>query len=97
MPFCGKRPASCEGPVLVDDAGVAHFAGLQTCGSIWEDPCCSALIRAARAEEIPQAASAWCNAGNSVFLAAMTVPHDQGLPRCGRCPLALQERRTRRA
>lgn len=79
--FCGKRPASAtEGPILVDKAGVAHFAGLQTCGSIWDDPCCSAVIRSARAEEISAAAAVWCEAGNSVFLAAMTVPHDQGMP-----------------
>jgi hypothetical protein len=79
--YCGKRAASVtEGPVLVDNCGVSHFAGLQTCGSIWDDPVCSSHIRAARAEEISAAASVWCQAGNSVFLAAMTIPHDQGMP-----------------
>lgn len=79
--YCGKRPASVlEGPVLVDNCGVSHFAGLQSCGSIWDDPVCSSHIRAARAEEIAQAASVWVLAGNSVFLSAMTVPHDQGMP-----------------
>ena len=78
--FCGKRPSStAQGPVLVDNCGVSHFSGLQTCGSIWDDPVCSAHIRPVRAEEISQGASIWCQAGNSVFLAAMTVPHDQGM------------------
>jgi len=65
--------------VLVDNRGVSHFSGLQSCGSIWDCPPCSAKIRGARAEDISAAAAVWCNAGNTVFLAAMTVPHDQGM------------------
>lgn len=58
---------------------VAHFSGLQSCGSIWACPVCSAKIRNGRANEISAAAAAWDLAGNSVVMMTLTFPHDLGM------------------
>lgn len=59
--------------------GVAHYCGLVTCSSIWGCPVDQAKIRNVRAAEISLAAANWVNAGNSVFQAAFTMPHDFGM------------------
>jgi hypothetical protein len=59
--------------------GVAHYAGLETCGSIWACPVCSAKIRNARGGEISAAAARWDLAGNSVYMVTLTMPHDFGM------------------
>jgi hypothetical protein len=64
---------------IKDNAGVAHYAGLETCGSIWACPVCSAKIRNTRAEEISGAAARWDLAGNSVYMVTFTAPHDLGM------------------
>jgi hypothetical protein len=54
---CGKVPI---GDVAVKTAGgIAHYAGLASCGSIWACPCCSAKIRNTRGIEASTAAAAW--------------------------------------
>ena len=75
---CGRVPTG-EGVTVVDHAGVAHYAGLTTCGSIWACPVCSAKIRAGRAEEIAAGAASWDQAGNSVYMITLTAPHDMGM------------------
>jgi hypothetical protein len=77
---CGRVPVAGDGYVaLKDNAGVCHYAGLATCGSIWACPVCSAKIRNARAEEISAAAARWDRAGNSVYMVTLTMPHDFGM------------------
>ena len=75
---CGRVPTG-EGVTVVDHAGVAHYAGLTTCGSIWACPVCSAKIRAGRAEEIAAGAASWDQAGNSIYMITLTAPHDMGM------------------
>ncbi len=58
---------------------VVHYSGLQSCGSIWACPVCSAKIRNGRAEEISAAAAAWDEAGNTVVMLTLTFPHDLGM------------------
>lgn len=58
---------------------VAHFAGLQSCGSIWACPVCSAKIRASRSTEISTAVAGWDLAGNGVLMVTLTFPHDLGM------------------
>lgn len=65
---------------MVDNAGVSHYAGLETCGSIWACPVCSAKIRNTRAQQIATAAGNWHRAGNSVLMVTFTAPHDLGMP-----------------
>ena len=78
---CGRVPVTEGGMVTIkDNAGVAHYSGLATCGSIWACPVCSAKIRSHRALEISTGASNWDRAGNSVYLLTLTMPHDFGQP-----------------
>lgn len=65
--------------VISVNAGVAHYSGLTTCGSIWACPVCSAKIRNTRAEEISAGAARWDLAGNSVYMITLTAPHDLGM------------------
>lgn len=74
---CGR--VSMGDVAITGNAGVAHYTGLTTCGSIWACPVCSAKIRNSRAEEISAAAANWDLAGNSVFMVTFTAPHDMGM------------------
>jgi hypothetical protein len=67
-----KEQAGEAGPV-------AHYTGLQSCGSIWSCPVCSAKIRNGRAQEISAAAGRWDAAGNTVVMLTLTFPHDLGM------------------
>ena len=49
--------------MIRSNSGIAHYAGLTTCGSIWACPVCSAKIRNTRALEISAATAAWDFAG----------------------------------
>jgi len=53
----------------------ASYAGLQTCGSVWNCPVCSAKIAERRRAEILAAMSAHKAAGGSVQLLTLTAPH----------------------
>jgi hypothetical protein len=63
-----KRVESAEGPV-------PYFAGLASCGSVWNCPCCSPKIRDARAKELERLAVAWIEAGHGLAMATLTVRH----------------------
>jgi hypothetical protein len=77
---CGRVPVGSEGLVAIKaNAGVAHYAGLASCGSIWACPVCSAKIRNTRAIEISTAAAVWDLAGNSVYMITLTMPHNFGM------------------
>jgi hypothetical protein len=77
---CGKVGVGGDGHVMIKSRdGVAHYAGLATCGSIWACPVCSAKIRNHRALDISAATAAWDSAGNSVYMATLTFPHDMGM------------------
>lgn len=68
--------ASGAGIAVAD--GVAHFRGLQLCGSIHSCPVCAAKIREGRAGEINRAAVAHLEQGGGLEFVSLTVPHDQG-------------------
>lgn len=77
---CGRVPVTEVGDVVVkDNGGVAHYAGIATCGSISACPVCSAKIRAKRADEISQAVARWDSQGGAVYMATFTVQHDFGM------------------
>jgi hypothetical protein len=65
-------------PVL--NNGVAHFAGVATCGKIHLCPVCSAKIRAARADEVDTACAAWESAGHGVAMMTLTLRHYRRMP-----------------
>jgi len=49
---CGRVAVQDGGVMVRDNAGVGHYAGVATCGSIWACPVCSAKIRATRSEDV---------------------------------------------
>lgn len=53
----------------------AHYSGLQTCGSVWRCPVCSAKIAERRRVEIAQAMDAHKAAGGCVNMLTLTCPH----------------------
>lgn len=55
----------------------ASFAGLQTCGSVWACPVCSAKIAERRRVEIIAAMTAHKAAGGCVNLLTLTAPHQR--------------------
>lgn len=57
--------------------GVAHFSGLQSCGSVWSCPACAAKIRQARAVELEAAIARWLDCGGGIEFVTLTVPHGQ--------------------
>lgn len=58
--------------------GVAGFAGLSTCSSVWADPVCNAKIMARRAVEIGAAVGVWQAQGGRVAFVTMTMRHRKG-------------------
>ena len=52
-----------------------HYKGLQTCGSVWRCPVCSAKIAERRRVEIIQAMDAHRAGGGCVNLLTLTAPH----------------------
>lgn len=58
-----------------DGSRVAGFGGLQTCGSTWSCPVCSAKIAAERQSEVEQAVRSWTSDGGGVIYATFTMRH----------------------
>jgi len=56
----------------------AGFSGLQTCGSVWICPVCSAKILARRSLESGVMCLAWENQGGRLALGTLTMRHHQG-------------------
>ncbi|MFN8111474.1 MAG: protein rep [Thermoleophilia bacterium] len=63
------------------EGGPLHWAGLVTCGSVSACPCCSAKIRAGRAEEIRRGLEVHTGRGGGALFVTLTLPHTraQGL------------------
>lgn len=89
--FCGRFLARNATGVQVrvtntpDGSRRAGLAGLQTCGSVWACPTCSAKILAHRQTEVESAVSHWLGpdslaglGGGSVAMATFTVRHRLG-------------------
>lgn len=73
---CGRRVRTANGEVdirLTD--GVAGFAGLVTCGSVWVCPVCSSKIMARRALEIGRVVAGASVEGLSVGFLTLTMRH----------------------
>ena len=56
----------------------AGFSGLQTCGSVWICPVCSAKILARRSLETGVMCLAWENQGGRLALGTLTMRHHEG-------------------
>lgn len=74
------RVASCMRPrgasaVVRDAEGVCFWRGLETCGSVWSCPSCSARVRAERAAEVEQVGLAHLAAGGGLAFLTLTLRH----------------------
>lgn len=81
------RPAACGTPIGAShvaihrsESGVSHMSGLETCGSVWACPVCSAKIRNYRADEISRAFSRHIDKGGGAALVTLTLPHGRTDP-----------------
>lgn len=80
---CGwARISKHVAPAVVVNAGVAHIAGTQRCGSVWQCPVCGPKIRQGRAEELDTVLLRWLKAhgAGTVQLWTLTQPHTSGEP-----------------
>lgn len=59
-------------------AGVAGYVGLETCGSVWVCPPCSARIMFKRGLELAAGVDWWLSQGNRLLFATSTVRHHAG-------------------
>lgn len=76
LAYCGRFPTVAGGGVGVRYRdGVAGFAGLQTCGSVWCCPVCNAKIMRRRGLEIGSAVGDWVGVGRQVAFMTFTVRH----------------------
>jgi len=78
-----SRTASCglavvSGTVtLIRSARGAHYAGLHTCGSIWNCPVCAAKIAEGRKCEVETLLKAHEAAGGGTYMLTLTMPHSK--------------------
>lgn len=54
------------------------FSGLQSCGSVWACPVCSAKIAARRSLELGCGMLSWENSGGRLFMGTLTMRHHKG-------------------
>lgn len=79
--YCGRHPSATAAEIGVRlTAGVAGFAGLQTCGSVWADPVCSAKVLSRRAVEIGAALSTAVALGYELGFFTFTMRHRRTQP-----------------
>lgn len=88
---CGREPYGALGSeagsvgvrVTETDAGRSvGFCGLETCGSVWTCPVCSAKIASGRQTEIAGALTEWVRRGGSVWMLTLTMRHYRGQSLC---------------
>jgi hypothetical protein len=71
---CGRDPIG-NALAVRSSGGSSGFAGLETCGSVWACPSCSAKVRAARSDELTRALTAHLAASGSAFFLTLTMRH----------------------
>lgn len=76
---CGRVPVlSGRGPIVVLRQSRASYRGLQTCGSVWECPCCASKVSEKKRLDLVAAVAAHRARGGRVLLLTLTVPHYAG-------------------
>lgn len=65
---------------IVQRDGISAYAGLQTCGSPWACPLCSAKIRHERGLQLASATVEWAGAGGGLLFPTMTLAHVKSDP-----------------
>lgn len=79
--WCGHRLRGAQAvDVRCNDAERPHanFSKVQYCGSVWECPVCSALIRNERARDVRLGVENWLGRAGGVYMMTVTLRHHQG-------------------
>ncbi|MBV6633037.1 MAG: protein rep [Alphaproteobacteria bacterium] len=71
---CGQQPVGTTVTLHATHTG-HHFAGVETCGSVWHCPVCAAKITEGRREEIDAVLESHRKAGGAVYMMTLTIPH----------------------
>lgn len=75
---CLRQPVGGAVSVLYSPKyRVGHLGGLQTCGSVWACPVCSAKISERRAVELDTGTRAWLARGGVLLLVSLTLQHSR--------------------
>ncbi|MEO0961106.1 MAG: protein rep [Pseudomonadota bacterium] len=72
---CGVKRTGEMVELWRDSAGGAFWKGLETCGSVWMCPTCSAKIASRRADEVRELVKAHEARGRAVYMATFTIQH----------------------
>ncbi|MDQ4024469.1 MAG: protein rep [Actinomycetota bacterium] len=77
---CGRVSVIAGGEVHLREGGAsgAGYAGLETCGSCWACPVCSAKIAARKATELEHVLRWNADRGGTVALSSFTIRHHRG-------------------
>lgn len=75
--WCGHRIRDSRMPVEVKltEHGTAHYSKVQFCGSVWECPVCSSIIRGQRSLEVAEAVRRHQKSGGGLYLVSVTLRH----------------------
>ena len=71
---CMRLPIENDVQVMKKN-NTAHYAGLNTCGSVWTCPVCASKITEKRRVELRGAMDRWQDQGGSVVMVTSTIPH----------------------
>lgn len=76
---CRMRRLTDRVQVTIDERGTPSITGCETCGSVWDCPCCATRIMHERAEQLTYACNWWRQEKKGkVYLLTLTVRHQFG-------------------
>lgn len=79
LSHCRRHPhGRAEFVGIVSRDGIASYAGLQTCGSVWACPVDSAKVRHQRTLDLARVVLDWLDAGGGLTFPTMTLAHRRG-------------------
>lgn len=79
LSHCGRTPVAGH-ITLIRSANGAHYAGISTCGSVWNCPVCAAKIAEAKREEIEALFAGHEATGGGLYMLTLTLPHKRAEP-----------------
>lgn len=73
---CGYRPFARTVDIRRDTGhGGTHYAGLETCGSVWHCPVCAGRVAQRRCQEVAEIIQAHQSMGGAVYMVTLTIRH----------------------
>lgn len=71
-----KNAPGCSAKIMINEKiNRASFAGLMTCGSVWDCPVCAGKVSERRKKEVKKAIDDWRSQGGYVSFLTLTIPH----------------------